>query len=101
MCGDIDGAQQELWEASRISGELDIRHRFDVNYWQALCLYQKGALAEAQQLYEEYLQDARRNNRQRSVIGAQIHLAAIALLQGNLAQAEEALKESDTHGASL
>ena len=95
MRADIDGAQQELGEASRIARELDIRHRFDVSYWQAFCLYQKGALAEARQLYEDYLQNARSSNRQRGVIGAQIHLAEIALLQGNLAQAEEALKESD------
>jgi tetratricopeptide (TPR) repeat protein len=88
ICGDIDRAQQEF--------QVEVLHHPAVSYRLAFCLYQKGALAEAQRLYREYLEYARCNNRQRNVIATQIHLAEIALLQGNLAQAEEALEESDT-----
>jgi LuxR family glucitol operon transcriptional activator len=92
--GDLDAAQQ-AWEQS-VSDASDIStHRYvGSRRWLAACLYQKGMIEQAQQLFLEALDVATRCHYTRGIIAILSKLALFELDQGNIEKAEVALVES-------
>jgi LuxR family glucitol operon transcriptional activator len=92
-CQDFDTAQQVLEQI--VDCENSSPHIYVVNrLWLARCLYRKGMLAEARQLFRATLHDALQYNYTRSSISIQNQLAAIDLDQGRLEDAATLLAES-------
>ena len=67
------------------------RSRAGRQSWLASCFYEKGDLAKARTMLQEYLRLAIQYNIQRAIIGTQIYIIRIDLDQGNLIGAADAL----------
>ena len=87
-------AQKAWQECLSYTAKLSM-HRYCANrQWLAVCLYEKGLIAEAQQLFYEALQDAIKAGHERFVMTNKIFLASIDLDLGNIEEAAEALAAS-------
>jgi LuxR family glucitol operon transcriptional activator len=91
---DIGRATEELQECLNLV-EKPSRHIYIINvHGLATCLYRKGDLFRARQLYQEALHEARQLNYERVISYVQIRLAVIDLDLNNFEDAEERLKET-------
>lgn len=62
-------------------------------HWAATCLYKQQCYAEAKAAFEEALGEAQKTDYKRSMIYCRLHLAKIALDEGELAKAADLLAE--------
>jgi hypothetical protein len=97
-------AQQDLekayqaWDTALSHAEQFSKHtRISTQHWIAICLYRQGKLIEAKQLFREVLYNSIEVGYQRSIMFSRLGLADIALDQGNIEEADDALSASSTH----
>lgn len=91
--GDLAHAEQIWRDLLGLSATLE-RQRYVVNLrWLATCCYLRGDLAQARELFQASLDEARAIGDTRSVLGNTLKLATLDLARGDLVAAERALAE--------
>ena len=90
---DIDSAQQAWLTSFGRAKELSEHTHVLNRQWLATCLYRKGHVTEAAEMFRGALEDAIHIGLEQAIVACGTQLAAIDIDQGNLESAAKALSE--------